>query len=319
MDKMIIVLGRVVFAVLNFIILFAFIVPYILTDSEEGQGIAAHFWQHPFTWILLIMFLITFPLKFYIIRSIRKKNLQFRFEFGSQCFWLLVRGFITGLWITWILNGAIYNNDILGGTIFSVSFFALIFYFYWLYSAKKMRTENTKRFMEALIKIVEIFPKPSLEEDSRLNSMLTSSELYNDKFEHYKEAVVGSPGRSFTVRIKREEVSSADYKSGTMAEPDRIYQRFDFIEWIFYFCVITDSFSSRKPGIYSKSEFITLFDKSRAELYKKALSDFNVSAIEITEIGYIISVSPSFDIASLGIAVPSEKALMELFRAFEMR
>ena len=126
------ILMKILFGILNIIIFCAFAFPYLLKESDKGGDLSNHFWSEPFSWVMLCSFLIIFPVKFLAIRSIRKRNLHIKSELGSQTFWVLLRVFITGIWITWIMNGAIFNNDIIGGLSFGGCLFALFFYFYCL-------------------------------------------------------------------------------------------------------------------------------------------------------------------------------------------
>jgi len=308
-------LVRFIFVIFNGIVLFAFIVPYILTESEKGEAFSKHFLHQAFTWFLIIAFLVTFLLKFKSIRNIRKQNLQFRFELGSQIFWLLLRIFITGIWIAWIVNDAVFNSEVIGGLVFGACLFYLILYFYWLFYGKRMRKENEEHFVTILNKIQVSYPKASIDEISSLNKLLRSSSLYKKRDDVFFEIVVGSPARSFTVRTKRKIIESVASKTGDITDP-RYFQKFNLLEWRFYFCVDVDSYYSLKPGIYSKSQFTSLFDEKLAARYDNVLRKFKVSKIEISENGIVIAISPKYDLASLGISIPSEAELAELFQAF---
>jgi len=308
--KVLKVIIRILFEILNGIVLFLFTICYFLSANDIGDDFHSRIWAQPFTWVILGIFIAIFLLKFKAIRKIRKGDLSFKSELGSRFFGLVVKIFITGLWISWCTSEAVFNNAILEGLAFVGGFVCLIFLFYWLYHGKKMREVIESRLDETIENVLEVCSPASSDEKSKLGAILKKSELYDKKYGSFSQVLVGSPARSFVVRVRTTQYERRETDSSYSSNMVQTRK-----EWKFFFCVI-GSFDSIKPGIYYKSDFLSFFDKATAEKYNSALRPFNISNIEITETGFVIGIEPGFDIKILGIKIPSQKNLNQLFLAF---
>lgn len=309
------VLVRILFLIFNGIVFCAFTLSCFLSVFEKDDHFSSHFWTEPFTWVILFLFLFTFLLKFSAIRKIRKKNLHFKSELGAHFFGLILRANIIGIWISWMINEAVFNQDVLGALAFTGSLISFILIIYWIYYGKKMRKQNESGFDERLAKIREICLSPSSAEVSQLGSILKKSELYDKKDGVFSQVMVGSPARSFVVRNRTKQFEHADRHGSNIEDRPAIHGH-TWKEWRFYFCVLTGSLNSTKMGIYSKSDFLSFFDKTIVKEYDSALSQFKVTSIEISENGFVIAIEPGYNIGTMGIDIPSQENLNQLFRAF---